>query len=529
MKKRKVYYYDTTLRDGSQAEGVSFSLEDKLRITEILDKLGIHYVEGGWPGSNPKDIEYFKNVIHLKLKNIKVSAFGSTRYHKNKPEEDPNLLALIDAKVPVVCIFGKTWDFHVKYALKVSLEKNLDMIYDSVKFLKSKGKEVIYDAEHFFDGYKANPQYALKTLQAAVEGGAENLTLCDTNGGTITSELIKIIEVVKKEFPDVPLGIHAHNDSDLGVANSIAAVEMGIELVQGTINGYGERCGNANLCSIIPNIELKIGIKVLKPQQLKMLYEVSRFVSELANLPHNHRLPYVGDSAFAHKGGIHVSAVQRNPQTYEHIDPALVGNRRRVLVSELAGRSNILFKAKELGIELKDSTNLPKKVVAEVKRLENEGFEFEGAEGSFELLIKKASGEYKPLFELKNYRLIIEKRQDGSIVSEATIKLNIKGEEIHTVAEGNGPVNALDNALRKALRPVYPEIRDVFLCDYKVRVLGTRRGTSAKVRVLIESKAGRNIWGTVGVSENIIEASWQALVDSIEYFILKTSRKKLTK
>ncbi len=522
MKKQKLYYYDTTLRDGSQAEGVSFSLEDKLRITEILDRMGIHYIEGGWPGSNPKDIEYFKNVVNLKLKNTKVAAFGSTRYHKNRPEDDPNLLALIETKVPVACIFGKTWDLHVKDALKISLEKNLEMIYDSVKFLKSKGKEVIYDAEHFFDGYKNNPEYALKTIQAAIDGGADNITFCDTKGGTLIYELVKIIEEVKKRFPDIPLGIHAHNDSDFAVANSVAAVQMGIELVQGTINGYGERCGNANLCSIIPNIELKLGIKSLKPEQLEMLYEVSRFVSELANLPHNQRLPYVGDSAFAHKGGIHVSAVQRNPLTYEHIEPSLVGNRRRVLVSELAGKSNILFKAKELGISLKNVDDLPKKVVAEIKRLENEGFEFEGAEGSFELLIKKASGEYKPLFNLKSYRLIIERRQDNSIISEATIKIDLNGEEIHTVAEGNGPVNALDNALRKALIPIYPEIKNMFLCDYKVRVLGTGRGTSAKVRVLIESKGGRNIWGTVGVSENIIEASWQALVDSIEYFILKT-------
>jgi len=521
----RVYYFDTTLRDGSQAEGISFSVEDKLRITEALDKLGINYVEGGWPGSNPKDMEYFKLAKDLKLNQAKVTAFGSTRYYKFKPEDDPNLLALIDAQTPVCCIFGKSWDFHVKEALKVSLEKNLEMIYDSIKFLKSKGREVVYDAEHFFDGYKNNPEYALKTLKSAIEGGADFICLADTNGGTLTSDLIKIITEVKKNFPNIKLGIHAHNDSDLAVANSIAAVELGAEMVQGTINGYGERCGNANLCSIIPNIELKLGIKNLKPEQLKMLYEISHFVSELANLPHNNRLPYVGESAFAHKGGIHVSAVQKHPATYEHIEPELVGNKRRVLVSELSGKSNILFKMKELGIEIKDKEELPKKIVQEIKKLESEGFEFEGAEGSFELLIKKASGEYKPIFNLKNYRVIIEKEKENNLISEATIKIEINGKEVHTVAEGDGPVNALDNALRKALLDFYPELKDVLLSDYKVRVLGSHKGTASKVRVLIETRKDKNIWGTVGVSENIIEASWQALIDSIEYFIYKFIKK----
>ncbi len=526
MKDTQIKYYDTTLRDGTQAEGISFSLDDKLRITELLDKLGISYVEGGWPGSNPKDIEYFNYASKLKLMTARVSAFGSTRYHKNRAEEDPNLLALIAAKVPVSCIFGKSWDFHVKYALKISLDKNLTMIYDSVKFLKSKGKEVIYDAEHFFDGFKDNPEYALKSLESALDGGADNITLADTNGGTITSDIIKIIDEVKKKFPDIELGIHTHNDSGLAVANSIVAVEAGATMVQGTINGFGERCGNADLCSIIPNIEIKLGRKNLKPSQLKMLYSVSKFVTELANLPHNNRLPYVGDSAFAHKGGIHVSAVQRAPKTYEHIDPGLVGNRRRVLVSELAGKSNILFKADELGIKLKDEDSFPKKVVDEIKKLENEGFEFEGAEGSFELLIKKATDEYEPLFNLKSYRLIVEKRRNNDIISEASVKLDIGGKEIHTVAEGNGPVNAIDNALRKALSPLFPKIKNILLTDYKVRVLGGNKGTSAKVRVLIESRADKNIWGTVGVSENIIEASWQALVDSIEYFILKSGKRQ---
>lgn len=523
---RKIFYYDTTLRDGSQAEGVSFTVDDKLKITEELDRVGIHYAEGGWPGSNEKDIEYFKQVKNLKLKNIKVSAFGSTRYHKNKASEDPNLMALIESRTPVVCIFGKTWDFHVKEALKVSLDKNLEMIYDSVKFLKSKKREVLYDAEHFFDGYKHNPEYAIKTLLAALNGGAEMLVLCDTNGGTLTFDLMNIIQEIQKELPDAPLGIHAHNDSDLGVANSITAVKLGANHVQGTINGLGERCGNANLCSIIPNIELKMKLRSLNKDQLEMLTGVSRYVTELANLPHNERLPYVGNSAFAHKGGIHVSAILKNSATYEHINPKLVGNKQRVIVSELSGKSNIVYKAKELGVKLDNVNNVSKEIVNEIKRLENEGFQFEGAEGSFELLIKKSSGKYKPLFHLKSYRLIIEKEKDGEIISEATIKIDVKGKEYHTVAEGNGPVNALDNALRKALEMIYPQIKKLSLYDYKVRVLGGTEGTAARVRVLIESKSGYNKWGTVGVSENIIEASWHALVDSIEYFLLKIIKLK---
>ncbi len=523
---KKILYYDTTLRDGAQAEGVSFTLEDKLRITEELDRLGISYVEGGWPGSNEKDIEYFHNVKNLKLKNIKISAFGSTRYHKNKAEEDPNLLALIESKTPVVCIFGKTWDFHVKEALKITLDKNLEMIYDSVKFLKSKKREVIYDAEHFFDGYINNPEYSIKTIKAAAEAGADNITFCDTNGGTLTFNLVDIIGKVKKELGDISLGIHAHNDNGLGVANSIYAVKMGITQVQGTINGFGERCGNADLCSIIPNIELKMKIKNLKKEQLEMLTGVSRYVTELSNLPHNEKLPYVGNSAFAHKGGIHVSAILRNPATYEHIKPELVGNKQRVIVSELSGKSNIVYKAKELGVKIDDVDKISRDIVKEIKRLENEGFQFEGAEGSFELLIKKASGKYKPLFKLISFRLIVEKEKDSNIISEAAVKIEVRGKIYHTVAEGNGPVNALDRALRKALEFVYPEIKKLALYDYKVRVLGGKEGTAAKVRVLIESKADHSSWGTVGVSENIIEASWNALVDSIEYFILKIVKLK---
>lgn len=523
--KKKIEYYDTTLRDGSQAAGVSFSLADKLKITREMDRLGIHYVEGGWPGSNEKDIEYFQAVRKLKLKRTRVSAFGSTRHHKNAPERDPNLAALVKSGTTVVCIFGKSWDFQVREALRVPLEKNLEMIYDSVKFLKSRKRTVIYDAEHFFDGYKSNPAYALKTLQAALEGGADNVTLCDTNGGTLTFDLVRIIEDAKSEFGSINMGIHAHNDSDLAVVNSLYAVQLGAVLVQGTMNGIGERCGNANLCSIIPSVELKMGKRSLSPQQLAMMMTASRYISELANMPHNDKLPYVGENAFTHKGGIHVSAILRNPFTYEHINPELVGNRRKVLVSELAGKSNILYKARELGIRIPDMDSISKEVVNRIKRLENEGFQFEGAEGSFELLIKKATGEYKPVFRLIDYRLILEKEKDGQIVSEATIKLEVNGREYHTVSEGHGPVNALDNALRKSLQQVYPALKKMKLYDYKVRVLNEKEGTAAKVRVLVQSKSADHIWGTIGVSENIIDASWQALVDSIEYFLLKIAKK----
>jgi len=518
--KRKISYYDAILRDGEQAEGVSFTLQDKLVITKELDKLGIHYAEGGQPFANPKAAEYFKNVINLKLKNLKISAFGSTRYYKNKAEDDPNLIAILKAHTPVACIYGKSWDFQVKEILRVTLEKNLDMIFDSVKFLKSKNKEVVYDAEHFFDGYKNNPEYALKTIQAALDGGADVICLCDTNGGALTYEVEDSIKDVQQKFRGIPLGIHAHNDSELGVANTLQAVRLGVNHVQGTINGFGERCGNANLCSIIPNIELKMGLRSLSNRQLEMLTSVSRYVSELANFQHNEYMPFVGNSAFAHKGGPHVNAILKNTRSYEHIKPELVGNKRRVVVSELSGKSNIIYKAKELGVKI-DNVNISKSIADKIKQLENEGFQFEGAEGSFELLIKRSTGKYKPLFNLKSYRLIVEKEKNSEIKSEATIKLELDGKEYHTVAEGNGPVNALDRALRKSLEMIYPRIRKLSLVDYKVRVLGGSPGTAARVRVLIESKSGSAVWGTVGVSENIIEASWNALIDSIEYFIFK--------
>jgi len=490
-----------------------------LRIAKKLDELGVHYIEGGWPGSNPKDMEFFRRVKKLKLENSEIVAFGSTRRAKNSVEKDKNLKFLLDSGVSTVCIFGKTWDLHVRDALRITLEKNLELIYESIEYLKSKGKRVFYDAEHFFDAFKSNPEYALQTLEVAQEAGADTIVLCDTNGGALPYEIQQIFEKVKKRIK-TKLGIHAHNDTETAVANTIMAVRMGARQVQGTINGYGERCGNANLCSIIPILKLKLGIDCISDEQLKKLTEVSRFVSEVANLAHPNNLPYVGRSAFAHKGGVHVSAVLRNPETYEHIDPSLVGNRRRILVSELSGRSTILHKAKEFGIELKDENDV-EKIIALLKKLENEGYQFEGAEASFELLMKKALGEYRPFFDLEGFRVIVDTRGDGKIISEATVKVKVDGKIEHTAAEGKGPVNALDNALRKALEEFYPILKEIKLTDYKVRVLEGEKGTGAKVRVLILSSDGEKNWATIGVSENIIEASWQALAESIEYKLMK--------
>ena len=490
-----------------------------MRIAKKLDELGVHYIEGGWPGSNPKDMEFFRRVKKLKLENSEIVAFGSTRRAKNSVEKDKNLKFLLDSGVSTVCIFGKTWDLHVRDALRITLEKNLELIYESIEYLKSKEKRVFYDAEHFFDAFKSNPEYALQTLEVAQEAGADTIVLCDTNGGTLPYEIQQIFEKVKKRIK-TKLGIHAHNDTETAVANTIMAVRMGARQVQGTINGYGERCGNANLCSIIPILKLKLGIDCISDEQLKKLTEVSRFVSEVANLAHPNNLPYVGRSAFAHKGGVHVSAVLRNPETYEHIDPSLVGNRRRILVSELSGRSTILHKAKEFGIELKDENDV-EKIIALLKKLENEGYQFEGAEASFELLMKKALGEYRPFFDLEGFRVIVDTRGDGKIISEATVKVKVDGKIEHTAAEGKGPVNALDNALRKALEEFYPILKEIKLTDYKVRVLEGEKGTGAKVRVLILSSDGEKNWATIGVSENIIEASWQALAESIEYKLMK--------
>ncbi len=516
----KVKIYDTTLRDGAQATGVSFSLLDKVEIARELDRLGLDYIEGGWPGSNPKDMEFFKKVKSLSFTRSKIVAFGSTRRKDTKVENDPNLKSLLETETPVVTLFGKSWIFHVRKALRTDENENLRMIEDSIRFFKAKDKEVIFDAEHFFDGYKDNPSYALKTLKVAKESGADCLVLCDTNGGCMPYEVDQIVRVVREEMGDC-LGIHAHNDSGVAVANSILAARIGIKQIQGTINGYGERCGNADICVVIPNLKLKLGIDCISEESLRSLARLSRWVSELANLTPDEHQPYVGKSAFAHKGGIHASAIFRDERTYEHVTPELIGNKRRVIISELAGKSSVLYKLKERELGIEGSADLSKKLINQVKKLENEGYEFEAADGSFELLVKKNLGEYKKSFDLESFRVIVEKRKNGGLISEATVKLRLKGEIIHAVAEGNGPVNALDKALRKALQSSYPQISEMHLADYKVRILDTGTGTEARTRVLIESSDKKDRWGTVGVSPNIIEASWKALLDSIEYKLNK--------
>jgi 2-isopropylmalate synthase len=527
---RKVEIYDTTLRDGAQAEEVSFSLEDKIRIALKLDELKIDYIEGGWPGSNPKDFQFFKEIKDYHLKHAKISAFGSTHHPKKNPETDENLQNLLQAKTPVITIFGKTWTEHVKTALKTTLEHNLQIIENSVRYLKHHVEFLFYDAEHFFDGFKEDPDYAIETIKRARDAGADCIVLCDTNGGTLPDELAEIIKEVKRRLgEDFPFGIHAHNDSECAVANSLQAVKLGAVQVQGTINGIGERCGNANLCSVIPNLVLKMGYECSCKEVLYKLTEVSRYVFEIANLPHPARLPFVGRSAFAHKGGVHVSAVLKSPKTYEHIDPALVGNVRRVLVSELSGKSNIIYKAKELGIELDIESPLVNKIVEEIKKLEAEGYEFEAAEASLELLIYKLMGEPRQYFELLSYKVIDVKREKGSSESEATVLVRVPpgvGEVEHTAALGNGPVNALDNALRKALERFYPKIKEMELEDYKVRVLPGLPGTASKVRVFILSKSKDKKWGTVGVSTDILEASCSALVDSYTYKLFLDRKKQ---
>jgi 2-isopropylmalate synthase len=520
----RVALYDTTLRDGTQGEEVAFSVADKIRIAHRLDELGVAYVEGGWPGSNPRDIEFFRAAARERFTSARLTAFGSTRRARVAPEADPNLEALLRAATPVVTIFGKTWDFHVREALRISLEENLELIYDSLRFLKARVGEVVYDAEHFFDGYAADPAYALKTLEAAVSAGADALVLCDTNGGALPGRVGELTRDVVGRYGR-PVGIHTHNDADLAVANALAAVEAGARHVQGTVNGFGERCGNANLVSIIPNLQLKLGYTVVAPDQLARLRELSRLVYELANIAPVKRQAYVGDSAFAHKGGVHVSAVQRDRRTYEHVDPRLVGNRTRVLVSDLAGRSNIQAKAAELGLDLTGTGPVVQEVLERIKRLEHRGYEFEAAEGSFELLMTRALGRHAPAFELVGFRVINEKRAPGEpTLAEATVMLKVGGEVEHTAAVGDGPVNALDRALRKALDRFYPELRDMRLLDYKVRILNGREGTAAVTRVLVESGDGEDKWSTVGVSENIIEASWEALIDAIEYRIARVRR-----
>ena len=524
-----VKLYDTTLRDGTQAEDISFLVEDKIRIAHRLDESGIHYIEGGWPGSNPKDVAFFKDIKKEKLSQAKIAAFGSTRRAKVTPDKDQNIRTLVQSEADAVTIFGKSWDFQVHEALRIPLEENLELIFDSLEYLKSRMPEVFYDAEHFFDGYKANPEYAIKTLQAAQQAGADCIILCDTNGGTMPYEVAEIVETVKKAIT-TPLGIHTHNDSECAVANTITAVKHGIVQVQGTINGFGERCGNANLCSIIPALQVKMKMGCVSDLQLRQMRDLSRYVYELANLAPNKHQPYVGNSAFAHKGGVHVSAIQRHPETYVHMRPELVGNSTRVLVSDLSGRANILAKATEFNINLDSKDPVTLEILEDIKAMENRGYQFEGAEASFELLMKRALGTHRKFFSVIGFRVIDEKRhEDDQPISEATIKVKVGGKIEHTAAEGSGPVNALDNALRKALEKFYPKLRDVKLHDYKVRVLPAGQGTASSIRVLIESGDKEGRWGTVGVSSNVIEASYQALIDAIEFKLHKDEEAALPK
>lgn len=523
--------YDTTLRDGTQAENFNLSADDKIRVSKQLDKLGIDFIEGGWPGSNPMAVDFFKAMQDVQLKHAKLTAFGSTRHFQNAPEKDSNLQALIAAKTPAITIFGKSWDVHVHDALRIELEDNLQIIEDSLAYLRPQVKHLLYDAEHFFDGFKNNREYALATLGKAISGGAETLVLCDTNGGTLPHEIPPIIERVQQYLKeigsDVKLGIHPHNDSETAVANALIGVHLGATQVQGTINGYGERCGNCNLTSVIPALVFKMGLECEVGKNVDQLYSTSRLVDELANLPHNRYQPYVGESAFAHKGGIHVSAVQRNPMTYEHIEPEKVGNIRRVLISDQAGRSNVLHKAKKYGLKLDPNDPLMTSIISELKDLENKGYQYEAAEASFELLMRRALGLQRNFFKLEGFRVMNHKyRMDKPPITEATIRLYVGGYEVHTASMGDGPVNALDKALRKALTRFYPSLEDMELIDYKVRVLSGEYGTGAKVRVLVESKDKECRWGTVGVSVNIIEASWQALVDSINYKLIKDDKRK---
>jgi 2-isopropylmalate synthase len=517
----KIQIYDTTLRDGTQGESVAFSVEDKLRVARKLDELGVDYIEGGWPGSNEKDAEFFHQAASQAWHSAKIAAFGSTALAKNQTDQDPNLQALLEAATPVVTIFGKSWDFHVHAALRIPLNRNCELIRTSVAYLKSKGREVIYDAEHFFDGFAANPEYALQTLKAAEEGGADLIVLCDTNGGSLPAHIQNAIGTVQAVIQR-PLGIHCHNDSELAVANTLAAVHCGIIQVQGTMNGYGERCGNANLCSIIPNLELKMGHNTVGPERLELLTNTSRFISQIANLPHRKDLPFVGASAFAHKGGIHVSAVLRDAATYEHIAPEKIGNSRRVLVSELSGRSNLLFKAHEMGLDIAEQEEKLKPALNRIKKLENEGYEFEAAEASVRVLMETAINGEREFFVIDNFRVNTDMHRTGEVTSEATVKIRVGDKYVHTVAEGDGPVHALDKALRLALNQFFVSLRNVRLIDYKVRVLEGVQGTGSKVRVHIQQTDGEENWTTVGVSENILEASYLALADGIRYKLLKT-------
>ncbi|HEV58836.1 MAG TPA: citramalate synthase [Phycisphaerales bacterium] len=514
----QVKIYDTTLRDGMQAEGISFSLADKLAIARRLDAFGVHYIEGGYAAANPKEMQFFRE-LKGGLEYARLAAFGSTRRADRTVDEDPSLQAILQTGAWVGTLVGKTWDLHVTEVLRCGLDDNVLMCDQSVRYLKGKGLEVIFDAEHFFDGYKHNPTYALRVLQAAAEAGADVLVLCETNGGALPQEVYDITQAVARALPGVALGIHCHNDTDCAVANSLAAVHAGARHVQGTINGLGERAGNANLCSILPNLSLKMGFETVGREKIASLTELSHFVFEVANLPPVPNMPYVGESAFAHKGGLHIDALRKHKATYEHIDPAAVGNERRFLLSELSGSSNILAKLEK--DRLTQDRDLARRLLKTLQDLENEGYQFEAAEASFDLLVKKAMGTYRPAFELLKYHVNVEMDQAGQVITEATVKLRVDATVEHVVAEGDGPVNALDNALRKSLVRFYPAIRDMHLIDYKVRVVNAQAATAARVRVIIETRDHDAVWGTVGVSENIIEASWKALVDSVEYKLLK--------
>ncbi|WP_071515110.1 citramalate synthase [Geitlerinema sp. PCC 9228] len=521
----QVWIYDTTLRDGSQREGISLSLEDKIRIARKLDELGVHFIEGGWPGANPKDVQFFWRLQEEPLEHAELVAFCSTRHPKKIPAEDPKMQAILSAGTRWVTIFGKSWDLHVTEGLQTTLDENLRMIGDTIEYLRSQGRRVIYDAEHWFDGYQQNPEYALKTLQAAIAAGAEWLVFCDTNGGKLPHEIQQILTEVydaigtEAASAGIRYGIHTHNDSETAVANAIESVRGGVTMVQGTINGYGERCGNANLCALVPNLQLKLGYDCLSEQQLSHLTETSRYVSEVANLAPNEHAAFVGRSAFAHKGGIHVSAVQKNPLTYEHIRPEVVGNQRRIVISDQSGTSNILSKAKSFGIDLQSNTTASRELLNQLKKLENEGYQFEAAEASFELLMRGYLGQRQNFFELKEF-YVHNHKQNSYTTSLATIKVAVGGKDIIEAAEGNGPVSALDAALRKALINVYPEISEYHLTDYKVRILDSASGTSATTRVLVESSNGETRWTTVGVSGNIIDASYQAVVEGLEYGLM---------
>ncbi|MBN1931976.1 MAG: citramalate synthase [Desulfobacterales bacterium] len=526
-----IMLYDTTLRDGTQGENISFSAEEKIKIAQRLDDLGIHYIEGGWPGSNPRDMHFFDLARQIEFKTARLTAFGATHRPGIDPAEDENLKALIDSGASSVTIFGKSWDLHVEQVMHINLETNLSMIYETIAYLKTYHREVIYDAEHFFDGYKENSEYAIKTLMAALKGGADMIVLCDTNGGSLPLEVESMVREVRKIFSEkyasitkemsLKLGIHAHNDCGLAVANSLSAVNAGVVMVQGTINGYGERCGNTDLTSIIPIICLKMNFPCISKKNLKKLKKISRFVSETANMIPLNTRPFVGKSAFAHKGGIHVSAIMKTPRTYEHMAPELVGNERRVLVSDLSGKSNVEFKAKELGVELGFNGFDSRRIVNEIKNLEQQGYQFDVADGSFKILIEKFTEQFKPLFELESFRVTIEKDKDLPCSAHATIKISVGDQKEITAAEGHGPVSALDNALRKALNKFFPDLDSMRLVDFKVRVIDGREGTAARVRVFIESRDHDHIWSTIGVSEDIIEASWQALADSFQYKLSK--------